>query len=153
MKSLTTKETHFMDINELQKQWKEDSYIDPDNLHMESLKIPQLHSKYYEIFNNTLLLKKKAQDEKNKIRLKKYEYYTGKADPEEYKDVYQKKIRDKEHLQNCMNADEDISKASLKIEYYDTILDYLSDILKMIHNRSFQIKNSLEYQKYISGYG
>jgi len=142
-----------MDINELQKQWKEDSYIDPDNLHMESLKIPQLHSKYYEIFNNTLLLKKKAQDEKNKIRLKKYEYYTGKADPEEYKDVYQKKIRDKEHLQNCMNADEDISKASLKIEYYDTILDYLSDILKMIHNRSFQIKNSLEYQKYISGYG
>lgn len=142
-----------MDINELQKQWKEDSYIDPDNLHMESLKIPQLHSKYYEIFNNTLLLKKKAQDEKNKIRLKKYEYYTGKADPEEYKDVYQKKIRDKEHLQNCMSADEDISKASLKIEYYDTILDYLSDILKMIHNRSFQIKNSLDYQKYISGYG
>ena len=52
-----------------------------------------------------------------------------------------------------MNADEDISKASLKIEYYDSILDFLSDILKMIHNRSFQIKNSLEYQKYISGYG
>ena len=142
-----------MNIAEIQEMWKEDSYIDPDNLHMESLKIPQLHSKYYEIFNNILLLKKKALDEKNKIRLKKYEYYTGKADPEEYKDVYQKKIRDKEHLQNCMNADEDISKASLKIEYYDSILDFLSDILKMIHNRSFQIKNSLEYQKYISGYG
>ena len=153
MKSLTTKETHFMDINEIQKMWKEDSYIDPDNLHLESLKIPQLHSKYYEIFNNILLLKKKAIEDKNKIRLKKYEYYTGKADPEDYKDVYQKKIRDKEHLQNCMSADDDISKASLKIEYYETILNYLSDILKMIHNRSFQIKNNLDYQKYISGYG
>jgi hypothetical protein len=142
-----------MDINEIQKMWKEDSKIDPDNLHLESLKIPQLHSKYYEIFNNILLLKKKAIEDKNKIRLKKYEYYTGKADPEEYKDVYQKKIRDKEHLQNCMGADEDISKASLKIEYYDAILSYLSDILKMIHSRTYQIKSSIDYQKYISGYG
>jgi hypothetical protein len=46
-----------MDINEIQKMWKEDSKIDPDNLHLESLKIPQLHSKYYEIFNNILFLK------------------------------------------------------------------------------------------------
>lgn len=142
-----------MDINEIQQMWKEDSKIDPDNLHLESIKIPQLHSKYYEIFNNILLLKKKAIEDKNKLRLKKYEYYTGKADPEEYKEVYQKKIRDKEHLQNCMSADDDISKASLKIEYYETILNYLSDILKMIHNRSFQIKNNIDYQKYISGYG
>ena len=133
--------------------WKEDSFIDPDNLHLESLKIPQLHSKYYEIFNNILLLKKKSLEEKNKIKLKKYEYYTGKAEPEEYKEIYQKKIRDKEHLQNCMNADEDISNASLKIEYYDAMLNYLSDILKMIHSRTYQVKNSIEYQKYISGYG
>jgi antirestriction protein len=142
-----------MNINEIQSMWKEDSFIDPDNLHLESLKIPQLHSKYYEIFNNILLLKKKSLEEKNKIKLKKYEYYTGKAEPEEYKEIYQKKIRDKEHLQNCMNADEDISNASLKIEYYDAMLNYLSDILKMIHSRTYQVKNSIEYQKYISGYG
>jgi len=142
-----------MNINEIQSMWKDDSFVDPDNLHLESLKIPQLHSKYYEIFNNILLLKKKALEDKNKLRLKKYEYYTGKAEPEEYKDVSQKKIRDKEHLQNCMNADEDISNASLKIEYYDAMLNYLSDILKMIHSRTYQIKNSIEYQKYISGYG
>jgi hypothetical protein len=142
-----------MNINEIESMWKDDSFVDPDNLHLESLKIPQLHSKYYEIFNNVLLLKKKALEDKNKLRLKKYEYYTGKAEPEEYKDVSQKKIRDKEHLQNCMSADEDISNASLKIEYYDAMLNYLSDILKMIHSRTYQIKNSIEYQKYISGYG
>lgn len=142
-----------MNINELQKMWNEDSKIDIDNLHVESLRIPQLHSKYYEIFNNTLLLKKKAEEDKNKIRLKKYEYYTGKADPEDYENVYQKKIRDKEHLQSCLNADVDISNVSLKIDYYDAMLNYLNDILKMIHSRTYQIKNSIEYQKYISGYG
>lgn len=142
-----------MHINDLQLMWKEDSIIDPDNLHLESLRIPQLHSKYYEIFNNLLLLKKKAEEEKNKTRLKKYEYYTGKADPEEYQNVYQKRIRDKEHLQSCMNADDDLVKISLKIDYYDTMLNYINDILKMIHSRTYQIKNSIEYQKYISGYG
>lgn len=142
-----------MHINDLQLMWKEDSIIDPDNLHLESLRIPQLHSKYYEIFNNILLLKKKAEEEKNKTRLKKYEYYTGKADPEEYQNVYQKRIRDKEHLQSCMNADDDLVKISLKIDYYDTMLNYINDILKMIHSRTYQIKNSIEYQKYISGYG
>jgi antirestriction protein len=142
-----------MNINDLQLMWKEDSIIDPDNLHLESLKIPQLHSKYYEIFNNILLLKKKTIEQKNKIKLKKYEYYTGKADPEEYKESYQKKIRDKDHLQACMNADDDISNIALKLEYYDSMLNYLSDILKMIHSRTYQIKNSIEYQKYISGYG
>ena len=45
-----------MNINEIQSMWKDDSFVDPDNLHLESLKIPQLHSKYYEIFNNVLLL-------------------------------------------------------------------------------------------------
>lgn len=142
-----------MNINELQNMWNEDSKIDIDNLHVESLRIPQLHSKYYELFNNLLLLKKKAQEDKNKIRHKKYEYYTGKADPEEYQESYQKRIRDKEHLNSCLSADEDISNISLKIEYYDAMLNYLSDILKMIHSRTYQIKNSIEYQKYISGYG
>jgi hypothetical protein len=141
-----------MNINEIQQMWNEDSKIDPDNLHMESLQIPQLHSKYYEIFNNILILKKKSQEDLKKIRHERYEFYTGKADPEQYENVYQKKIRDKDHLQSCLNSDESISKLNLKIEYYDVMLNYLTDILKMIHNRSFQIKNSLEYQKYISGY-
>ena len=59
-----------------------------------------------------------------------------------YEDVYQKKIRDKNHLDLCLNADEEITKLNLKIEYYNTVLDYLSDILKMIHGRTYQIKNS-----------
>ena len=40
-----------MNLDEIQEMWKRDSVIDPDNLHDESLKIPQLHSKYYTIYN------------------------------------------------------------------------------------------------------
>ena len=141
-----------LDINAIQQMWKEDAKIDPDDLHNESLKIPELHAKYYEIFTNLLLLKKNCEENKKRIRHEKYEYYTGKAEAETYiQNPLDKKVRDKEHLQSCLNADTDISKINIKIEIYDVSLAFLQDIIKMLHNRSFQIKNSLEAQKYISG--
>jgi hypothetical protein len=141
-----------LDINAIQQMWREDARIDPDDLHNESLKIPELHAKYYEIFTNLLLLKKNCEENKKRIRHEKYEYYTGKAEAETYiQNPLDKKVRDKEHLQSCLNADTDVSKINIKIEIYDVSLAFLQDIIKMLHNRSFQIKNSLEAQKYISG--
>ena len=134
-----------LDLPSIQQMWKEDAKIDIDDLHNESVKIPELHAKYYEIYSNLLILKKKAEEDKKQIKHKKYEYYTGKAEPEAYiKDPLDKKVRDKEHLQSCLNADEEISRINIKIEIYDVSLDYIQDIIKMIHNRSFQIKNSIE---------
>lgn len=143
-----------IDIEKLQKMWESDSKIDPDNLHTESLNIPSLHAKYYEIFNNIMLLKKKAEQQKRNIRHQKYEYYSGKADPDVYiENPFPKKIRDKDTLQKYMDADESLSQSSLKVEYYEVLLNYLQDILKMIHNRTYQIKNALEYQRFVSGLG
>jgi hypothetical protein len=143
-----------IDLDKIQEMWEQDSKIDPDNLHTESLNIPILHAKYYDIYNNIMLLKKKAEQQKRNIRHQKYEYYTGKADPDVYiQNPFPKKIRDKDALQKYMDADENLSQASLKVEYYDIMLTYLQDILKMIHNRSFQIKNSIEYMRFASGLG
>ena len=143
-----------IDIEKIQKMWERDSIIDPDNLHTESLNIPALHAKYYDIYNNIILLKKKAEQQKRNIRHQKYEYYTGKADPDVYiENPFPKKIRDKDTLQKYMDADESLSQSSLKVEYYDVMLSYLQDILKMIHNRTYQIKNAIEYQRFASGLG
>ena len=134
--------------------WERDSTIDPDNLHTESLNIPVLHARYYDMYNNIILLKKKSEQQKRNIRHQKYEYYTGKADPDVYiENPFPKKIRDKDTLQKYMDADESLSGASLKVEYYDVMLSYLQDILKMIHNRTYQIKNSIDYQRFASGLG
>ena len=32
-----------MTLDEIQNLWKDDCVIDPDNLHLESIKIPSLH--------------------------------------------------------------------------------------------------------------
>ena len=143
-----------IDLEKIQGMWEKDSIIDPDNLHTESLNTPLLHAKYHDMFNNILLLKKKAEQQKRNIRHQKYEYYTGKADPDVYvENPFPKKIRDKDTLQKYMDADESLSQSSLKVEYYDVMLNYLQDILKMIHNRNYQIKNAIDFQKFSSGLG
>jgi len=121
-----------IDLEKIQEMWERDSIIDPDNLHTESLNIPVLHARYYDMYNNIILLKKKAEQQKRNIRHKKYEYYTGKADPDIYiENPFPKKIRDKDTLQKYMDADESLSQASLKVEYYDVMLSYLQDILDL----------------------
>ena len=58
-----------MNLDEIQEMWERDATIDPDNLHDESLKIPQLHAKYYTVYNTITLMREKARDQKAKIRL------------------------------------------------------------------------------------
>jgi hypothetical protein len=142
------------DLDTIQKMWEEDSKIDVDNLHTESLNIPSLHAKYFDIYNNIVLLKKKAEQQKKNIRHERYEYFTGKADPDVYvENPFPKKIRDKETLQKYLDADERLSQICLKIDYYETMLNYIESILKMIQNRTYQIKNAIEVIKFQAGYG
>lgn len=142
------------DLDTIQRMWEQDSKIDPDNLHTESLNIPILHAKYFEIYNNIVLLKKKAEQQRKNIRHDRYEYYTGKADPDVYvENPFPKKIRDKETLQKYLDADEKLSQVCLKLEYYDTMLNYIESILKMIQNRTYQIKNAIEFVRFTAGLG
>ncbi len=143
-----------IDLDTIQKMWEQDSKMDMDNLHVESLNIPILHSKYYSLYNELLLLRKRADQQKRNIRHERYEYYSGKADPEVYQeDPFPKKIRDKDTLQKYLDADERLSQSTLKVDYYDVMLSYIENILKMIHNRTYQIKNSIEFMRFQSGLG
>tara|TARA_R100001443_G_scaffold60027_1_gene70394 strand:- start:463 stop:897 length:435 start_codon:yes stop_codon:yes gene_type:complete len=141
-------------LDKIQEMWERDAKMDPDNLHTESLNIPVLHSKYYEIYNNIYLLRKKAEQQRKNIRHERYEYFSGKAEPEVYvENPFPKKIRDKETMQKYLDADEKLSGVSLKIDYYETMLRYLEEILKQITNRTYQIKNSIEFLRFTSGIG
>ncbi len=143
-----------IDLGGIQSMWEEDAKIDRDNLHEESLNIPVLHAKYFDLYNNISLLRKKAEQQRKNIRHERYESFSGKADPEVYvKDPFPKKIRDKDTMTKYMDADEKLSNSSMKIEYYDTMLRYLEEILKQITNRTYQIKNAIEFMRFSSGLG
>ena len=142
------------DLDTIQEMWEKDAKIDRDNLHDESLNIPSLHAKYFQIYNTIFLLRKKAEQQRKNIRHERYEYFSGKADPDVYiQNPFPKKIRDKDTKTKYLDADEKLSNASLKIEYYDTMLTYLESILKVIQNRTYQIKNAIEFMRFNAGMG
>lgn len=141
-----------MNLDEIQASWAVDSKLDPDNLHNESIKIPSLHSKYYNIYNNIVLLKKMEENKYKILKKKKWLYYTGKAEPDVYKEnPFDHKVL-KPDIDKYMDADEDIMRLVSKIEYYQTMLSFIDSILKTILNRTYQIKNAIEFMRFTAGY-
>ena len=142
-----------MNLEQIQEMWQKDSVIDPDNLHDESLKIPQLHSKYYTIYNTITLLREKARESYNRIRLERHNYYTGKAPAEVYvEEPFPYKVREKDAIQRHMDADEKMSTINMKIKYYYVTLKFLEEIIRNVSNRTYQIKNAIEWQQFQSGF-
>ena len=142
-----------MNLEQIQEMWEKDSKIDPDNLHDESLKIPQLHSKYYTLYNTITLLRERAREQYSKVRLERYNYYTGKAPAEVYvEEPFPYKVREKDAIQRHLEADDKMNKIDMKIKYYDVMLKFLEEIIRIVSNRTYQIKNAIEWNKFQAGF-
>ena len=140
-----------MNLEFIQDLWDKDSIIDNELLHNESTKIPALHAKYYKIYNNILTLKKAQETQYKILKKEKRQYYTGKASPEVYVDKpFDFKVL-KADLDKYFDADADLIKCTAKIEYQQIMLEYLESILKIISNRTYQIKNAIEWQRFTNG--
>ena len=99
-------------------------------------------------------MREKARDTYNRVRLERYNYYTGKAEPEVYaEEPFPYKVREKDAIQRHLEADEKLTTLDLKIRYYDATLKFLEEIIKNVSNRTFQIKNAIEWHKFQSGFG
>ena len=51
-----------------------------------------------------------------------------------------------------MDADDRVSDGNVKVEYYEVMINYTESILKQISNRTYQIKNSIEWHKFQAGF-
>ena len=140
-----------MTLDEIQAQADKDLVIDDTELDTESLRTPIIHNKYLQLFNKFNLLLKKSQWEERTVQREKWEYYTGKSDPAVYKDkpFDLKVLKNDVHI--YINADEDIQKIQAKVVYQEAIVNYLEQVLRILNNRSFTIKNAIEWRRFTSG--
>jgi len=140
-----------MDLEKINSMWEKDSKIDDILLAEASCKIPQLHQKYLSLLTEfSLLHKKKAQDLK-KLQHIKYLYYSGKAPPEDYEEnPFPHKVI-KSDVLNWVAVDEDINKVEMKLEYYSVVLRTLEEILKQVHQMSYNIKNMIQWRCFVGG--
>tara|TARA_R100000005_G_C4881895_1_gene133158 strand:+ start:231 stop:659 length:429 start_codon:yes stop_codon:yes gene_type:complete len=141
-----------MNLETFQDMWKKDSVIDTDLYCEESTKVPQLHMRYMEFFNTYSLMKKEKELELSQIIRDKWLYYKGKAPAKIYKEMpFDLKLTTKEEISMFIDADDEVKKLQYKIAYIDQTLVFLESVLKQINNRTFQIKNAIEWEKFKNG--
>ena len=142
-----------MNLEQLQTMWKTDSKLDDDLHDNDSLAIPQLHMKYMEFHNTFSLMKREREREMKKMIKDKWLYYKGKAPSSVYKEMpFDLKLTTKEEISMFIEADEDIGKLQFKIDYIDQVLFFLDGVLRMINNRTYHIKNAIEWKRFQSGF-
>ena len=147
-------------FDNVKAQWQEDSQVDfqfkskqyTEDLAQLSLGIPYQHNKYLNYYND-FSSEKTALEFQYRIKVRdKREYYQGEADPEVYKaKPFGQTIKTSEKMKVYLEADEDLINIEMKIEFINKALFYLDNVLKMVSNRSFQIKNAIEWEKFING--
>ena len=140
-----------MDLEKLQEEASKNLKIDDTELDMESVRTPIIHAKYLKYQSKFSLLLKKAEDDYDVLAKDKWEYYTGKA-PES---VYKEKPFDikvlRQDIDKYIKADPELIKQSQKVVYLRTIINYIEGVIRNINNRTFNIKNAIEWKKFTQG--
>jgi hypothetical protein len=140
-----------MDIEQLQEQVDKDLKINDTELDLESLKTPQLHNKYMKHLTKFKLMLSRAEGEYNTLKREKWEYYTGKAPAEVYAEKpFDLKIL-KTDIDKYLDSDEELQKQKQKVDYLNTVVDFLDRTIRLISNRGFTIKNAIDWRKFTSG--
>ena len=131
-------------IEKLMSEWREDAEM-ADDLMDEARRIPLLHCKWLDKYQKVVLMKKEALYDFQMLYKEKYSFYMGRE--EECPDV---KIM-KNEVPIYLNADVELNKAQGRLDLYDTYEKTLKEILNNINNRSFQIKNAIDWLRYSRG--
>ena len=144
-----------MKLSEIQDEWKRDSVISEVDLGRESLKTPQLHSKYLNYLSNAKLRLRKEESKYLSLRRLKYKYYRGEMSRSELETLGWSQFLGNKPLKNEMDeflqCDEDLNSSLDAIEYLKTSIYTLEQILKSLNSRTWDIKSAIEYLKFTSG--
>ena len=143
-----------MELSEIRNLVAQDMSIDDTELDVASISIPQLHNKYLNIYLDEKLVLQKLTSEYNIMKRIKWEYYTGKLDREQLEEYgwepFRLKIL-KQDIDLYMDSDEELQKLSNRKVYQKEKINYLDAILKSINNRQWNIRNAIEWKKFING--
>jgi hypothetical protein len=143
-----------MKLEEIQQSWEKDCIIDRSELGEESLKIPKLHSKYFNMFSTERMLMRKMESDLKKLYRIKYEYYSGTIDLDTLKEYNWEpnplKIL-RSDIAMYMDSDKEYQTLQLKYEYQKEKVEFIENIIKSLTNRGYQIKSAIDWEKFKVG--
>tara|TARA_B100000214_G_scaffold197687_1_gene143087 strand:- start:190 stop:603 length:414 start_codon:yes stop_codon:yes gene_type:complete len=135
-----------MNLETLNDMWEKDSQLNDEKLDHDSLEIPRLHAKYLRLYNTFTTLRDQGELDVKRTYRERWEYYTGKSE----KPFHLKLL--KTDVPIYLESDEEYMRSVLKLKYYNQMVEALKAIMQAINNRSFYIKNAIEFAKFLKGY-
>lgn len=144
-----------MTLEELHEMWESDCAVNEDHLDKESVNTAKLHAKYLRFLIKHKMKIAALYAEYNNLRQVKFRYYRGELPREELTDRGWNQWQGVKPLKNEMDefltGDSDLNKINIKIEYIKCMVEALESILGQIKARDWQIRNAIEFKKFISG--
>lgn len=144
-----------MKLSEIQEEWVKDCIIDETNLGREASRTPSLHAKYLTLLSKNKLQLRKITSQYFNTRRLKFKYYRGEMSKDELLaegwEQYQGSKPLKNEMDEILQTDGLLIELQDKIEYYNTTVYTLEQILRSINSRTWDIKTAVEYQKLSNG--
>jgi hypothetical protein len=151
---MTTLEEKPFTLEMIHELWDVDSKIDDLELDLESLKIPQLHSKYMKIMNDENRILNRMMFTHKMLEKDKHEYYSGKMcqedlDERNWQPLTLKIL--KGDVPKYIEGDPDVIQNLVMIGDQREKCALLNSIISSINNRSFQITNAIKWKQFTNG--
>jgi hypothetical protein len=91
----------------------------------------------------------------NTLRQQKFRWYRGELSREELTLLNWEQWQGIKPLKNEMEeflmGDKDLNIVEVKLQYINSIVEFVESIMNQIKARDWQIRNSIEWKKFISG--
>ena len=143
-----------MKYEELEQMWEKDSRMDVECLDQEALKIPLLQSNYFNLLMRERASLKKLHFDVARLRRFKREYYLGEVPAEVLADkgipVFAKRLV-KTDVDVYVDTDDEVVALLEKVAVVQSKVDFLDLCVKSLNNRSFMIKNAIDFLKFKHG--
>ncbi len=143
-----------MKLEEIRAMVEKDLQLNETELDTESMRVPQIHGKYLNLMFDERLMLKKSEADYSVLKRQKWEYYSGKMSEETLKDLgweqFDLKIL-RQDLDKYLESDADLIALSLKVMYQKEKVTYIESVVKAISQLQWNIRNAIEWKKFIHG--
>lgn len=143
-----------VNIDDLMKEWSEDTGIDSTSMEKELLKISHLHGKYLNIMSYHRHLIRKMEADYKMLKGLREDYYQGHLTQEECDERgwdYMQHVLSNPQIARKLETDKELNKLLLKKVVHEEIVTYCESVLKSLHNRTWDLGNFVKYLQMTSG--
>ena len=146
-----------MTLEQVLEEWATDSELPRNNLDEASRATPKLHAKYLTLLSQAKLRLKKAEMDQKKLLKLKWLWYNGKMSEDQIKErgwdydpLEGLKVM-KGEMDYYYDSDKEIQESELKIQYLNTLIDTLKEIVNNLNWRHQTIGNMIRWKVFEAG--